>query len=123
LPTAVKRKIKPPRRSGGAGRSTIRELDQLTDTYLECRLEHTWIKRTWHKNATGMIVRHAECRECKTTKDELLRTDGSLSRRQYHWPDDYLLRGKSDRSYRIVKADIREILIGRQNLNGLRRVK
>lgn len=96
-----------------------RGIKQLDDDPIECRsIGHQWETQSWVRTAptpsSKRVLMVATCLRCKSDRQDLLRMDGTLTRRTYHYSDNYLLRGVTDRKLGLRVSMARAELIRRK---------
>jgi hypothetical protein len=109
------RRKKMPYSQGGNGKSEVGDVTELDTTFLECRdLRHAWKVMAWERiDNSDRILRTARCTRCRTERVDVMKDTGEMTTRQYHYPDNYLLKGFTDRKVGLRVAHVREELIRR----------
>jgi hypothetical protein len=70
-------------------------VDDIPTEYLICRdLGHAWAPHDVKiSRKYGEIHRILKCRQCPTTRTQVLSIDGGLKKNRYEYPEHYTLRG------------------------------
>lgn len=106
------------------GPARVKSLEELYDEYLSCRVSNHWWKFITDKIVRGsrsnpqQIVRQSKCENCETTKEEWIDLPScEIVKRQYTYPDNYLLVGNNERGgTKISRQDFRQEQIGRAHV-------
>lgn len=98
------------------GPARVKTLEELDNDFISCRISNHWWKHINDKIVRGsrsnpqQIVRSSKCVNCDTDKEEWIEIPScEVVKRQYNYPDNYLLVGNSERGgTKVSRQDFRQ---------------